>query len=208
MTPLNSSCLFNISNWISNKLLECAISRIQFLITPTHLLLPQSSSYQQLQLLPSRCLNRNPRTLASSSCPTFHPSANPIGATFSTHLEPDHFSLITMPQPPSPGLSRQSSNWPLCFLSCPKIYSQHNSHTHQNMSPLSKSLQWFASSLGIRPKPLQQQASLSWSAPHTSRISCPPISSSLMLLPPQWPTQSMNLASTLRLLPWGTLFLP
>ena len=44
MTPLNSSSLFNISNWTSNKLLERTISRIQFLITPSHLLLLQSSS--------------------------------------------------------------------------------------------------------------------------------------------------------------------
>lgn len=62
LTPLNSSCLFNISNWTSNKLLECAISRIQFLITPTHLLLPESSSQKQVQLLPSRCLNQNPHS--------------------------------------------------------------------------------------------------------------------------------------------------
>ena len=118
MTPLNSSCLFNISNWTSNKLLECAVSRIQFLITPSHLLLPQSSSQKQVHLLPSRCLNQNPRSHFSLFLMPHIPSIResywrPLEDTFGIRLLlPYHYGLS-----PHHLNYRKSSNWPLCFLS-------------------------------------------------------------------------------------------
>ena len=146
---------------------------------PIHLLLPQSSS-----------------------CPTFSPSANPVGATFSTYrikpLLPSHYHLV----PHHLDYCTSLLTGLHAFILAPKSIL-NTTATHIRTCHLSvQILPTICNSSRIKLKPLQQwqQAKVS----HDQALIPPwshvlPLSSSLTLLQPQRPSRSLNISSTLML---------
>lgn len=106
----------------------------------------------------SQTLGIHLQLLSVSKYPTPHPSANPIGSTYNTHLKSSTLPLLSSCSLLCPTLLQTPLTSLLLPVLLPVGFSQHSSHSDPYkrswcITPLLKNLEWLHVTLMMRVKP-------------------------------------------------------